>query len=1402
MHGGRWWGGVLGAMLWAAAVPAAPVAVPTMLESWREWVLHGHEAELCPARVGDGTAQCVWPGELRIEAGASGARFSQRWTVDAEQSIPLPGDGDDFRPIEVTLDGAPAPVAFEDGRPVLHVPPGSYTVSGRIEWSTRPPTLALPDEIAWVSLALDGETVAVPRRDESGDLVLGATGAAEGDALQLEVYRLLADGTPPWLATRIELSVTGKPREQVLGPILPAGYVPVALDGQVPLRWESDGRLRLQLRPGFWSVTVIARAPATATEFAMPPVPEPWVPQEIWQFRVAPEFRIAQLEGVPGVDPDQADVPEWTEGVGPDTLARWHWLLATTALPTFVLDAQAQATLAASLRGLPAQRPPRLSLSRQLWLTFDGSEYLARDVIDGQLGSAQRLDMREPWRLEEATGGEDRNLLITQGPEPGTSGFEWRDAQVSVRTGARAPRRAAMPASGWNQPFDSANASLHLPPGYRLFGATGVDQAGGSWVARWTLLDLFLASIVLLLAWRLRDASIAVALFGWLLWSWHEPDAPRITLLLALGLVLALRYVPAGRWQRALGWLQRGLLVLVALWSLSFAATQLTWAIFPQLEESDAYGGADADVVEVSFLEPPPQVMAEAPMPADAAAPRMRAQNQAFERIEVTGSRIKRVDLYKYPTDAIPQAGRARPDWQWHVHALRWNGPLLADETMRLWISPPWLTRLLRVASVLLLAYALLALARRSWKLPPAQPRAVQPELPLRAAAAALFSVALALPAAVRAQATPDGATLEELRTRLLEAQAPCHPDCASLATVSVQRSASGVQLVLEAHAQERLAWPLPWPAEAPVLAGVRVDGVPAQPLRDGAGAWVALERGVHRIEIEFASEEGRWRIEFPLVPARVAVPDEGFEASGIDDGRLIGNTLELIAASDAGSGDDADGAETSESIPPFVRVRRHLTIDQQWRLDTIVERIAPARGGLTVPVPLLEGELPLENAPPLRGRVAQVSIPAGQDSVSWSSRLTPGQDYALVATDAAGYSEEWLLDAAPLLHVEPSGIPESPSQNEGTRRFLPLPGEKLALAVTRPEAVQGATLAIEQARLDVTPGQRARDSRLQLVLRSTRAGQHWLTLPPESELLGFDIDGVAQPRVLDEGRVALPLRTQPQTVVVSWREPIAMGFAMRSPELHLGADAGNLRVSLQLPQDRWLLGASGPGLGPALLYWPQLALLVLVAWGLARLRLTPLRFHHWLLLGLGFSTVSWLAAAIVAAWLLLLGWRARRAQAPRNFGFTLAQVGLAFATLVALICLVAAVPRGLLGSPDMQVVSAAQGDDAMRWANTDAQALQAMPWPHGAWRSDLDWYLDGTDGALPSATAWSLPLWAYKVAILAWALWLANALIGWLRWGWQAFSAGGRWWWPARKAKPAPAPAPAPAAAPETPGA
>jgi hypothetical protein len=96
-----------------------------------------------------------------------------------------------------------------------------------------------------------------------------------------------------------------------------------------------------------------------------------------------------------------------------------------------------------------------------------------------------------------------------------------------------------------------------------------------------------------------------------------------------------------------------------------------------------------------------------------------------------------------------------------------------------------------------------------------------------------------------------------------------------------------------------------------------------------------------------------------------------------------------------------------------------------------------------------------------------------------------------------------------------------------------------------------------------------------------------------------------------------------------------------------------------------------------------------------------------------------------------------------------MALVGL---TIVAVLALFYAIRQGLLGHPDMQI--AGNGSTSML----------------------LRWYQDRTDTTLPQAWVFSAPLIVYRLLMLAWALWLAFALLRWLRWGWECVSTNGLW--------------------------
>jgi hypothetical protein len=172
-------------------------------------------------------------------------------------------------------------------------------------------------------------------------------------------------------------------------------------------------------------------------------------------------------------------------------------------------------------------------------------------------------------------------------------------------------------------------------------------------------------------------------------------------------------------------------------------------------------------------------------------------------------------------------------------------------------------------------------------------------------------------------------------------------------------------------------------------------------------------------------------------------------------------------------------------------------------------------------------------------------------------------------------------------------------------------------------------------------------------------------------------------------------------------------------------------------------------------LFWPILVVVAGLAVALGRVPWTPLRARHWLLLGLGLTQAPLAAAALVAAWLLALGARGRGAEriaAAPAASFDLVQASLAILTLAALASLVFAIQMGLLGAPQMQI--AGNGSDA----------------------GVLRWYQDRAGALLPRPWVFSLSVWFYRFAMLAWSLWLAQSLLRWLRWGFAQWSAGGIW--------------------------
>ena len=1259
---------------------------------------------------------------------------------------------------------------------------GTHHITGRFAWTALPPGLRVPQAIGIVELSLAGQQIARPRRDEGGTLWLRearASAAPTGitaNRVEVEVHRRLEDGVPPELVTIITLRVSGEAREELLGVALPSGFAPTYLVSMLPARLDPDGRLRAQVRPGEWKVQLGARQAERGDSFAPPVQPKGarWDATEIWAVALAPQLRLAELEGAPAVDPTQTELPE-----------EWR------QLPTFRFEPGVTLKLVEKRRGNEGSAADQLSLQRTWHLDFDAGGATVVDQLTGTLRSSLRLEMGEATALGRAAiGGQDQPITERAGSQrlgvETTLGAIALEADSRVENGAR-----TLPAVSWAHDFESVSATLMIPPGYRLLHASGVDEASPTWIANWDLLAIFFVLLTTVAIARLLGRSTALIALVTLALVWPEPVAPKLVWL-ALVVAEALRRVATrGRTGQLVRLAHLAVLVALVAVAVPFSIRQLRVGLFPALERPDQSaqveeGALDAVMARVPMAEPPAEAFAADAVaqvqiePEGGAPARSKARSRRdFTQDNPSGRSVStsasdygyygKANFAPDPSATVP-TGPGRPDWNWEAVSLAWSGPVTQGQQLELWLVPPWLNALLALARVLLVA-ALAHAFVRAWRAgggsagPSSTPP--PPEAPAGEAAAAGVSLALVLlmllaSAPARAGDLPTPELLGQLRDALLEPPG-CSPSCAVLSRLTLAVAPDRLELRASLDAAAETGVPLPGGGanESAWLANtVKVDGAAASGLRrDAQGVlWLRVARGRHELQLSGPlPPRATIELSLPLAPQRASLAGipTGWTVVGIrPDGRVSG-ALQLVRTARAAQASAPGTRLDPTQIPMFVRVTRTLELGLSWAVRTSVERIAPSYGAIVVEVPLLAGESVTTPGVRAERGHAFVTLAPGEAVTQYGSTLAIAEKLSLTAPDASPWTEVWRVEAGPLWHVEAEGLPPIDELVEGARarEWRPWPGEKLTLVIERPEGHAGATLTIDRSQLTLAPGLRATDATLAIALRSSQGGQHSVTLPEGAQLTSLLVNGEPQPLRQEGRRVPLTLAPGSREVTLGWREPRGIDALLRGSAVELGLASVNAHTEIDVPDKRWVLFVGGPRLGPSVMFWSTLAIVAALAWILGRVPWTPLRTQHWLLLGLGLTQAPFAASGIVVAWLLLLGARgqmAARVASLHRVVYSLVQVALVVLTAIAAGELVFAIQHGLLGTPEMRIAGNGSSAFALRW------------------------YLDRSAALLPSPWVFSLSIWWYRAAMLAWSLWLAFALVGWARWAFAQWSAGG----------------------------
>lgn len=1331
--------------------PLSLAEVPPELRDWVPWVLWDQGEREC-VLGSDQERSCVWPGFLELEVGAKQGRFVLYVRTDALAPVTLPG-ADGVWPEAVKLDGKDVVVLAEGGEPTTWLTPGNHRIEGEFSWNEMPETLAIGARTGVVALTVEGKRVLAPRREGDGRLWLGASAASEGaatDSLSMEVFRRIDDGVPLRITTRLVLRASGRAREAPLGNVLLPKTVPLALTSELPARLETSGELVVQLRAGTHTVEVQARAEGAPERILLQPRPEPWPATEIWVWAPSSELREVAIVGAREIDPARTGLDE-----------SWKKLAA------FELRANDALSFSTLRRGNAEPPPNQINLVRDLWLDFDGHGYTVKDVLSGSVKREHRLELRA--QLPGTIRVDGNPELVTSLVPAGPGGVELRNSILNLEAEFRLPRAVKLPANGWSEDVQSLSASLHLPPGWLFFGASGVDSAPSSWLSSWDLFAIFYLLLVTLAALKLGGRGLALLGFTTLVAAHGEGDAP-FWIWAALLVVVALRKATVPPFLRPL--LIAVSLVVAGAWvvlAVPFAATHLRAAVHPLLVNGgnssegasswSTLGGAREKRAPVPQSVAPLEQADEKEVAADAAPepPKGQADNVSSRWASKSKAGYSYQNLAQDPK-AVVQTGPGVPHWSWNTESLIWNGPVAREHQFSLWLLPPWCVRLLEVLRVLGVVGFGLLLAKLAWWRSRStgnteqRPSTPPPESPSQVLIASILIGAMVTVVGYSTHANAESSKspaaevtderLSELARRLT--LSPACTNCLSVSRAEVKITGSTLTIVLDVHAGAATRLRLPGPVVAWVPENVALGSDAHAPVALEGGVLVArIPAGRQQVVMKGPLLVNDLALELADKPQRVVVTAPGWDVSGVGrDGRLEGAVT--FTRRDRGTSGAAGSEAGTPSLPPWLTLTREVELGVSWVVRSRLVRETSTDLPVLVRVPLLLGERVTVADVPVEGGSVLASLPRGQTELVWTSTLEPRDRLLLSAAVGTNYAEVWSLDCGFVWHCKATGL--APVRHDLEQRWRPLwrpfAGEKIEIAVSRPLPVPGTSKTIEGATLTITPGERLTRSSLTFQVRSSSGGTQRVTLPKGAVLQELTVAGEARASRLEGGAVAIGLSPGLSEVRLAWQEPQGISTFWQASEVVLEGGAANVVVIAEPNQERWLLALAGPDFGPSVLFWGYLAVVCLAAFVLGHLPGSRLRRLEWLGLALGLTQIPAPLAVLVPAWFFAFAWfegvglRAR-------WWRRLTILGLVITTVVMLGTLGTAVYSGLVVVPDMQVEGA--GSTAAR----------------------LVWYTDRSPASLPTPMVVGTSIWVWRGLMLVWSLWLASRLLGWLRWGW-----------------------------------
>ena len=1292
--------------------------IPNVLKDWKEWVLYDKKDIDCPIHYKNGDPICSYPSSINITLLKNEIIFKVDIKIfEDKYKFELPYSNENWTSDVIVNNTNGIVLGFKT--PYLILNKGRNIVQGKIKYKDKPKYLQLPKNIALVSLIENDQSMSFPKVDDTGRLLLddNVNKINKKGIITVSIYRKIIDGHPIKMKTFLNLRVSGQTRNVILDAIVLKDFYPTSIKSELNTKITNEKSLEVEVRAGEWTVEIDSYSHKNLSIFQLPKKIYKYANKETISLQVNESYRTIDVINGISLDPMQSNIPN-------------EWKI----LPLYLLQDDGEFRIKQLYKNTQ-QQEDYFTLRREMWLGFEGNYYSIQDNIEANIFKIKRLEIDKSIVLNSVTLN-NKPSLINKIEQNSNLGFSLKNPNTHIVTNSKYTKSITnLPVNGWNETFKKAQIILNLPPGWKIFTSFGSDLKNDmTWTGKWDIMDIFLILIFCVSIFKLFGFKFSILSGLFLSLLWQESLAPTYVWFFLLVLVVSIRLFENQKINKILKIVFYSIFVFTFFKVVIFTIYEIKTALNFQFEKSSQI---TSPIVENLRLKK--ATVEEATFSSSVLSTTSRMKKKMKKQELLFENQID-------PNDVV-QTGEGVPNWNWKKYNFYWQSEVSKNDKLKLVVMSPNTNRIFNILRIIGMLFLLFMFLKDSKLIKFKKINFFNKSLLLFFISLIFFMI----PENINAQSIPSPKLLEEFKVRLLKPET-CLPQCASIQNVDLRIDKKKLIVDLWISAGANLALPIlgnknDW---LPQVVSINKDIKSNLKLDNNGHLWVGVKKGFHHIKL-IGNVKNESRI---LLSSILPLRNVNFiETNTASTWKINSHNIDYIELVNLENSIITNKKVINE-ISPIILVERTFNFGIRWYIRTKIQLLNKIHKPFTLKYKILKNESILNKEIIEEDKIVTLNFNNSKNEYSWRSLLPIENKIEIISSEKKEVTEQWKIDTSDIWNLKYNGF--EPEQYESNGKlmllFKPWIKQKITLNLTKNISLKGQSNTIESSFLKIKQSKKYRDNTLKININSSLASIYDIYLPGIDKLESVTIDQKNYPLKIINDKISIPLKIKLQEVVLKWKEKINVNFNYNFPDINLSKQSVNGKISLKLPEDRWILYLNGPTLGPVVLFWGLLACAIIFAFILGRIKNIPIKTFDWILLSLGMCTLSIYFILLILAWIFVLKYKEQNNIVIHDKKRNVLQILIIILTLIVLIIIFNTVSFGLLNHPNMLISG------------------------NNSYNHTFNWYSDRIDEVIVHPTVVSISIWYYKFIMLFWSLWISFSLIKWLVWAKKIFMIGGIW--------------------------